>query len=164
MVSLFISLLNDHICKEHWFVGGAAELNVYLSAEKYFPSLCCRRWLRYKLFLCTFCSCTSPLPGSQMHTPKITPWLGAASTETTARIWEWREWNGPPAVQTHGGHVGSAGLTVRAWVTNTTMLTDLGQLPVQCLALAKSAFGKPKKKWKHIRLKANRLRSSKETI
>lgn len=37
---------------------------------------------------------------------------------------------------------GSAGPAVRAWVTNTTMLTDLGQLLVECLALAKTAFGK----------------------
>lgn len=54
----------------------------------------------------------------------------------------------------------SAGHAVRAWVTNTTMLTDLGQLLVECLALVKLPLEK-----KHIiRPNAKGLCSTKETI
>lgn len=62
--------------------------------------------LGIRLFFDTYSLCTYSETGSQMNNPKRITGLRA---ETMPRIWEWREWNGPPAIQTHGGLVGSAG-------------------------------------------------------
>ena len=52
-------------------------------------------------------------------------------SKTTPRIWEWRGWNGLPAVLTSTPLCDQLGCAVHARMTNTTTLVDMSQMLVK---------------------------------